>query len=137
MAIKMCEVHLDGASWKFNTLSATKGLPAFTKFMHIVGEPLAQVQGLLDGIDTEIDDNSMSKGIGLLTQRAADSDLLALIQTMLQGLLKNDSPVQFDNEFAANYGLLFKLFLYSAKENFGSFLTGLSTLGDIGGLDLA
>jgi len=134
MAIHMCEVNLDGASWKFNTIPGLQGVSTFAKFMHLVGEPFFRVKGLLNGLDADIDEEALAIGIRILTERAAEGDLPGLIQTLLQGLLKDGKAVQFDNEFSANYGLLLKLFVYSAKENFGSFLPGLSTLGDIGPL---
>jgi len=119
MAIRMIEMEVDGHKWTCNTLPASKGWSASMQFLDIVAQPLVQMvaqQG--ESVQSE----AFSTALGIFTSKLSDPRSLDLVKGLTSDLRKDGKPVNFDMEFAANYGLLLRIFVRLAKENFQSFL---------------
>lgn len=135
MAVKRVETSIGGARWEMNTLPATTGLTCLTQIAAIIGAPAGAAasglnqQGGLLGMDAGL----MGEAVAKMTQRLADPQTVELIKSLLNGVRRNDKPVEFEDYFAANYGELMQVVAWSIRENFGSFLAGNTFLGGLAG----
>lgn len=132
MGIRIIETRVGGARWEMNTLPATIGLRCLTQLAAIVGAPAgAAAGGAKDGGIKDLDSGMLGEAVAKMAQQIAEPGTIDLIKDLLVNVRKNDKPVEFDDEFAANYGILSELLMWSLRENFGSFLAGNSLLGGL------
>lgn len=137
MAIKRIETKLGSALWEMNTLPATTGLQCMTQLAAIVGAPAGAAAGGIKTKDAggvmDLKAEAVGEAIAKMTARIAEPATVQLIETLLPDLRRNDEKIVFDDYFAANYGELTSLLIWSVKENFGSFLAGNPLLAKLAG----
>lgn len=81
--------------------------------------------------------DSKSEEITIDFGRIADSlstklpyeELDMMIKALISGIAIDGKDVDFEEEFAGNYGFLMKIITYALEENFGSFFEGTDILG--------
>jgi hypothetical protein len=57
-------------------------------------------------------------------------ELDMMLRSLLSGIAIDNKGIDFDEEFAGNYGFLIKVVTFALQENFGSFFEGLDILGE-------
>jgi len=139
MPITTHTVQAGGCAWTFTTLPATQGLEVFTQLTAIMGAATGQLSGGfkpgLDMADQDIDPNVLGAALGAVGMKLAEPGTVAMIKALLQSLQKGTppalQPVQFDLEFAGNYGTLLAILRDALKANFQSFFVGSPGFGAI------
>ncbi len=136
MVVKLEKTTIGGTQWAINTLPTSDGLTAFTQLGAIVGAPAGTLAG---GISKEtslanLDSGLVGDALAKMTLRLADPSTVQLVQLLLKDLTKANgkggfAPIDFELEFAANYGTLLQLITWSIKINFASFFDGNPVLG--------
>lgn len=146
----MEETELAGASWQINTLSATKGVEVLTWLGAILGQGAGHLGSALQSMekpkaekaedqetaDADADESTKSpldidmswkdvgEAAGAILGRLSDPKTPAMLKTLLADLHKDKKQVRFDEEFAANYGVLAQIVAWALTVNFQSFFTG-------------
>jgi len=117
--------------WSLNTLSATVGVQVLTQLAALAGEPLAALTKGASGADImaiDIDVERMAGALSALAVRLAGDGTVDTIKTLLRSLCKKTgrgfSQVDFDDEFAGNYGVLAEVVGQAIKLNYSSFFSG-------------
>ncbi len=131
MAVKFEKTTIGSTQWGMNTLTTSDGIAAVTRLSAIVGSPAGTVAGGV-GKDTslmDIDAGLLGDALAKMTQQLADPSTVQLTQLLLKDLQKGNvtggyAPIDFELEFAGNYGQLVKLIAWSIKVNFSSFFDG-------------
>lgn len=136
MTIKLEKTTIGGTQWGLNTLPASDGLVAVTQLAAIVGAPVGAVAGGVskDTSFMDLDAGMLGEALAKMTQRLAEPSTIQLAQLLLKDLQKGNGkgglgPVDFEMEFAANYGTLIQLLAWSIRINFSSFFDGNPVLG--------
>lgn len=126
MALRKIETKVGGAKWELMTLPSTTGLSCLTQISSIIGSPAgAAAAGIKKGSSAlDLRTDLIGPAISKMMEKLAEVDTADLVKTLLTDLRKNDKPVEFDDEFSGDYGILMKLVAWSIRENFGSFLKG-------------
>lgn len=57
-------------------------------------------------------------------------ELDMMIKALLSGIAIDGKDIDFDEEFAGNYGFFVKIMSFALQENFGSFFEGMDILGE-------
>ena len=66
----------------------------------------------------------IGEAVAAMTARLAEPRTIDTIKTLLSGLTKNKQTIDFDQEFAQEYGTLSELVWFALEVNFSSFLSG-------------
>ena len=107
------------AEWSLNPFPATKGAGILKRLAKLFGQSFSAI---LESSDEESEGQiGVAKAIGLLSDNLDKDDVVDLIKVMLSSVRKNGQPIHFDNEFGGRYDVMFKVVLWVAQENFGSF----------------
>lgn len=114
MPIKAHEIEIDGHTYLLNTLPAGRGLECFTRLLGLIGPAIG-------GHAQEAAENAGDMA-GKLLAAIGKPEAAKLMRELVSGLRKDSRSVDFDLEFAANYGVLLRLVTWSLELNFGSFL---------------
>ena len=106
--------------WSLNPFPATKGAGILKRLVKIFG---ASFSAILETKDEDNEDglSGVAKAVDLLTDNLDKDDVVDLLKSMLSGVKKNGQQINFDNEFGGRYDVMFKVVLWVAQENFGSF----------------
>ncbi len=122
-----------GATWELNNLDADRGVEILTKLIALMGEPLGHVgmgaamaksQADADGADEKLRTllrGSVATALGTLLTNIGKVGALSVIKVLLDGLHRDQKPVDFKTYFASNYGELVRLVGWSLEINFASF----------------
>jgi hypothetical protein len=122
MAVETKEIILGGATWRINTMPATIGSEVLCKLLSMIGGSL---QGDMAG-------SGQAAFLATICSKLGDPGTVDLIQKLLGGITKNMRQVNFDLEFAGNYGVLCGLIKWSLEVNFSSFFVGNPVLAEMG-----
>lgn len=117
---------IGGDEWSHNPFSATTGIGYLKRLFKIFGQSFSV---LIDATDPEAEDG-IAKAVALLTDNIDKDDVVQLVKALTFGVKKNNKEVNFDIEFAANYGTLFKVVTFIVKENYGSFFPSNATASE-------
>lgn len=136
MVVKFEKKTICGEQWGLNTLPASDGIGAVTQLTAIVGGSLGSLAGKV-GKKTTLADLApgvLGDAVSKMTLQLADPSTLQLVHTLLKDLQKGNGkggyePIEFETEFASNYGALTELLVWSIKINFASFFEGNPVLG--------
>lgn len=130
MVLKLETTTIGGVKWSMNTLVATDGLAAVTQLAAIVGAPVGTVAGAAKkGSVLDLDTGVIGDALAKMSARMAEPETVALAQLLLKDIRKQDKQIDFDIEFAGNYGVMTQLLAWSIKINFTSFFDGNPVLG--------
>ena len=118
MIIEDKVIEVGGEEFRIQPFPAFKGLVYLKKLVKIVGPSLASALGE----DGEVKEGSLNldKAIELLVQNFDGDGVETLIKDLIKSVTKNGQPLNFDIEFMADYGKLFKLLTEVIKVNYGS-----------------
>jgi hypothetical protein len=75
-------------------------------------------------LEKDVDVAVIARATAAVLSRLQHQETIDFLLLLLEGLRKNDREVDFNTEFAANYGTLTRVVGWALKENFGSFLEG-------------
>lgn len=124
-----------GRKYTINILRTSKSLPIFRKLVKIV---LPIMGGTLDGLRHDEDYFGPAKtfsGIAeALVMRLDEIGIEQLVQDLLAGAYVQESPdsvprdVDFDNDFAGEFGELFEVVEFAIEKNFGKMFQGKGML---------
>ena len=115
MAIETKHLTIGESNWTTNTFTASTGIGLLKRLLKVGGEAFAVISEY-QGEDT------IPKAVSLLVTNLDNDDVVDLIKKLTSTVQKDGKDVNFDIEFAGNYGTLFKVLQFVIKENFGSFL---------------
>ena len=123
MSVKQVKIDIQGDEYTFNTFPATKGLAYLTKLLKIVGPAFGKLTAGNEPVAGE-EDVSFSQAVEILVENLYKEDVTALVKAMTSGVTKNGMQLEFDQDFAGNYGVMLQILVAIIKENYSSFFTG-------------
>lgn len=119
------QVEVDGESYTITMFTPTKALAVLTKLTKMVGQPLSQAAGGLNGNVEDV----MPKVMEALGEKLDEKSVETLIKTdLMSAVLYGNQPVLgiFDMHFQGKIGTVFKLCYEVVRFNFDDFLGGLA-----------
>lgn len=132
--MKSTELVVGDETYIVQSFTASTGLKHLQKIMKLAGPSLAAFfSEASEGAEGEmtLDSSVINEAVSLFVANLDKVDAAQLVQDLVKdSVMKNGQPVQFNTEFAANYGALIKVLTAVLTENYSSFF-GES------GLDLA
>ena len=123
MAIQQLDVHIDGTDYKITQFLATKGLGIEVKLMKLLGPSFMELQKASQ--DENAQEAVLSAAITVLIEQFDKVDVVALIKELLSGVTKGTATINFDQEFAGRYGVIFDLVKEVLKFNFADVFSKL------------
>ncbi|MCP3921261.1 MAG: hypothetical protein GY714_01620 [Desulfobacterales bacterium] len=120
------EFRIDNTDYKLTLLCTSR---AFCTGQEIVKLSLPAAGAAFDGMmsDDLYDDNQTFAAIAIhMKNQLGNIDVLDIIKELLQNLLANDVPVDFESYFKGRLGLLVNVLSEAIKENYGSLFTEVS-----------
>ncbi len=123
MAIQQLDVHIDGVDYKITQFLATKGLGIEVKLMKLLGPSFMELQKASQ--DENAQEAVLSAAITVLIEQFDKVDVVALIKELLSGVTKGTATINFDQEFAGRYGVIFDLVKEVLKFNFSDVFSKL------------
>jgi len=123
MAIQQLDVHIDGVDYKITQFLATKGLGIEVKLMKLLGPSFMELQKASQ--DENAQEAVLSAAIAVLIEQFDKVDVVALIKELLSGVTKGTATINFDQEFAGRYGVIFDLVKEVLKFNFADVFSKL------------
>jgi len=129
------ELVIGDVEYKITTFPAFKGLTYLQKLLKIVGPAIGEIFSNAsegeNGFELDIEQEALSTAIKELTANLDKGNVAQLVQDMIKAsVLKNGQPLQFDQEFSGNYGVMIKILGTIIKDNYASFFED----GGFGGL---
>ncbi len=121
------ELVIGDVEYKITTFPAFKGLTYLQKLLKIVGPAIGEIFSKAassgeEGFELDIEDEALSTAIRELTVNMDKENVAQLVQDMIiDAVLKNGQPLQFNQEFSGNYGAMVKILAAIIKENYSSF----------------
>lgn len=117
------EVTVDSETYKVHLLPPSRAIGLSVRLMKIVGEPLAAMAGQSDNMET-----ALPTAVRALTTRLDESEVLGLIQKLLETVTQGNKPVVFETHFQGRLGHMLKLVAKIVEVQFGDFFTGIGDL---------
>ena len=124
------EVNLEGEEYVVTPIPAIKGLSFMRRLTKLLGPSMTALFSQSKDAEEagEVGMDSMQKAVDLLVENMDSPEIEQLILDLMKTVTKNGQPLNFNMEFTASYGKLFKLLTEVVKVNFGSLfqLSGIS-----------
>lgn len=117
--IKQKTCTIGGEEFILNTIPATKGIKLLKQLTKLIGPSFSELMKQNDGGDI----NPMSVAIEKLFENLDAVDVEALVKELVTSASKGSVAINFDMEFAGEYGKLFMLVKEIVEFNFGSVFT--------------
>lgn len=112
--------EIKGKSYQVTPFMAIEGLRLKAYLVKLVGPALGELAGNVDGLDSEINSNSISKVIEKLTEALDENSFIALIKRLLQNVIVNwvdeeggKHAVAFAQDFETALNVVFQGELFS------------------------
>lgn len=127
MAISSHEVLIGEVAYVVNTFPAVKGLGYLKKLLKVIGPALAE---MASGDDGQMNQEGIGRAAEILFDNLDKENLDSMIVDWCKNnVTKNGQPINFDMEFAENYGALFTLIKEIIMLNYSSvFQNGFASL---------
>lgn len=123
MAIQQLDVHIDGVDYKITQFLATKGLGIEVKLMKLLGPSFMELQKASQ--DENAQEAVLTAAISALIEQFDKVDVVSLVKELLSGVTKGTATINFDQEFAGRYGVIFDLVKEVLKFNFADVFSKL------------
>lgn len=117
------DVHIDGTDYKITQFLATKGLGIEVKLMKLLGPSFMELQKASQ--DENAQEAVLTAAIGALIEQFDKVDVVSLVKELLSGVTKGTQTLNFDQEFAGRYGVIFDLVKEVLKFNFSDVFSKL------------
>ena len=114
------DFNIDGDSYTIQPIPAMKGLSYMRRLTKVLGASLAALFSEAQGIEGAVEEAGLQKAVELLVDNMDKEDVEQLIVDLMKTVLKDGKPLNFNSEFTADYGKLFKILVEVVKVNFGS-----------------
>lgn len=111
-------IDINDTEYRIQPFPAFKGLVLLKKLTKVVGPSITALMG--GEAEGEVEVNSLEKAIELLVENFDGDGVETLIKELIKSVTKNGQPLNFDLEFMADYGKLFKLVTEVVKVNYGT-----------------
>lgn len=121
--LKQKTVTIGSEDFVINTLPATKGLKVLKQITKLVGPAFSE---LIKG-EKDSNVNPVSLAMEKLFDNLDSVDVESLVKELVAATSKGSLAVNFDMEFAGDYGKLFALVKEVVEFNFGSVFTLLGS----------
>lgn len=121
--LKQKTVTIGSEEFVINTLPATKGLKVLKQITKLVGPAFSE---LIKG-EKDSNVNPVSLAMEKLFDNLDSVDVESLVKELVAATSKGSLAVNFDMEFAGDYGKLFALVKEVVEFNFGSVFTLLGS----------
>jgi hypothetical protein len=117
------DVHIDGTDYKITQFLATKGLGIEVKLMKLLGPSFMELQKASQ--DENAQEAVLTAAISALIEQFDKVDVVSLVKELLSGVTKGTQTLNFDQEFAGRYGVIFDLVKEVLKFNFSDVFSKL------------
>ena len=114
------EVTIGEDTYEIKAFPATKGIKLLKVLTKLVGPSMAT---LYSSSECDSESSIVSKAVEMLVENLDDVQLDSFFKELLASTTKQSMALDFDNEFRANYGKLFKLIREVISLNFGNVFT--------------
>lgn len=134
MGVKMHSLSFAGATFALNNLDADRGTEVLAQLAAVIGDPLGDVvaEAMKHGTMKEVPKDIVAKAVGMLLARLHTGGAKQIIRVLLDGLMRDQKPVDFAQYFAGNYKELFRLVAWALEINFRDFFNGEGLAAVIG-----
>lgn len=123
MGTRAHQKKIKEAVWTVNSYSTSKGIRLTQTLLSIAGESIGalidksnQAKG-----DATLLDAEFSELIAKAIKNLKEHDLNELLKDIINHPLKDNKEIDYDSEFAENYGALVELVKFCLQVNFSSF----------------
>lgn len=129
MSIESKDVLINESEYTITQFTASKGLRYLKQLIKILAPSFAALSEGADvsNIDVKsaiqdgtIQTDGFSKAVNLLVENMDKEDVVELIKSLVQGVRKNNKDINFEFEFAGNYGELILVLVEVCKYNYSS-----------------
>lgn len=121
MGIRSVDVSINDQTYTYNTYTAKRGLNVLRRLTAIVGPGFAK---LTAGVEDEtVGPDTIPEVVTSLVSRMDSDEIENLILDMTNEVYRGNVPIDFNMEFAGNYGTLVQLLISIVKENYSSLFT--------------
>ena len=108
--------------YECSQFGTTEGLGIWAKLIGIVGPGMAKaIGGLGDG---GVEPDKLSEALTALLGKMEEKEVVTLIKRMCANVRRDGKAINFETEFAANYGTLVRVLWMVIRLNYSSFLSG-------------
>jgi len=130
MAVRNVEKQIDGMSISVTSFLGIEGFKIKTKLIKLLGPSLGELAGGAAGavnvLDVDLSSGFLAKAVNTLCDKLDESDSFNFVMRLLRssGTRINGQEVNesvFNDVFAANYALLYKILYLIVEENYGNF----------------
>ena len=129
MSIESKDVLINESEYTITQFTTSKGLKYLKQLIKILAPSFAALSEGADvsNIDVKsaiqdgtIQTDGFSKAVNLLVENMDKEDVVELIKSLVQGVRKNNKDINFEAEFAGNYGELILVLVEVCKYNYAS-----------------
>lgn len=117
--------------YTLQTFPANKGLiylkqlvkilaPSFAAMAESSGKEVTNMDVMTAVSDASIQSDTLSRAVTLLVENMDKEDVVELIQNLVKSCRKNNKEINFNIDFAGNYGELLSLLVEVCKFNYSS-----------------
>jgi hypothetical protein len=127
------EKTIDGRNVMVVQFPGRRALFFKTRLLKLIGPAIAQMFTGKNPLETEVDFSVVSKALDKLSERLNEDEFVKFVLDLLQCTRldgKEISGAVFDEEFAGNLLLMYKVLWFTLEVNYGSFF-GQSGIGKI------
>ena len=115
-----------GTTYQITLFPASKGMRILKTLIGLFGPSLASVFGSVAAVtsgtgNAVIEDTAISAAVQLFVDNLDKVEVESVIKDMVNGVLVGGQPINFDMQFAGNYGALLSVLTAIVKENYSSF----------------
>lgn len=117
MAIQQKEVTVGSDVFMLTQMPATKGIKTLKQLLRLIGPAAAEI----------FQEGNVTKAVDRLVENIDSVDVEVLFKDLIATTAKQNMAVNFDNEFAGDYGKLMMLCKEVVEFNFGNVFTLLGS----------
>ena len=118
------EVVVDNHTYTIGQFTPSKGLKILVRLSKIAGQPLAMMADSFKGkgmLDSDVNGELLGRAIQALTMNLDEATVEQTVKELLQGVLRDGKPLNFEIDFAQRYGHLFKVLGAVLEAQYGDF----------------
>jgi hypothetical protein len=129
MSIESKDIIIGESEYTITQFTTSKGLKYLKQITKILAPSFAALSEGAEATNMDIhaaiqdgtvQTESFSKAVNLLVENMDKEDVVELIKNLVNGVRKNNKDINFEMDFAANYGELSQLLIEVCKYNYSS-----------------
>lgn len=127
---------IDKGEYEFRKMGATTGVRNLIRLGKVIGEPLVKLIATTEDfslaslLEADVPPAAIASSVSALVQTLDESETLAIIRDLTNGIRCDGMEVQFDSHFAGRYRHLLNVLASLIRFNYADFFdSSLSELG--------